>query len=66
MNQIDRINRKIKRLEEEKAAIQEACSHPKVKRVGRGDSGNILTGRDPSSWYECECKLCQKKWSEPQ
>lgn len=63
---IQEIDDEIARLREEKCVIQSKCSHPSVIRKGRGDSGNILTGRDPSSWYACECELCGKHWNEPQ
>lgn len=46
--------------------LQEACTHPKAKKINRGSSGNIMTGRDPSYWRECTCPDCGKQWEEPQ
>jgi hypothetical protein len=64
MSIILEIEKQIEALEQKKADIQNKCSHPSVKKVGRGDEGNILTGRDPSYWTQCTCELCGLRWNE--
>jgi hypothetical protein len=64
---IKKLRKQIKDLENQIEEIQEECIHPKrcVTKTPRGSSGNY----DPSNdryWYECECSLCEKRWTEPQ
>lgn len=66
LTRIQEIMREVEELHEEMAGLQERCNHPGASRRARGDSGNIMTGRDASYWYEYECSLCFKKWSAPQ
>lgn len=64
MSIMDEISKQIEDLEAKRESIRSKCSHPSVKRTPKGDSGNILTGRDASYWDDCECELCGKRWSE--
>lgn len=64
MSIIAKIDAEIAALEKKKAAIQKKCSHPVTKEKRGGDSGNILTGRDPSSWIDYTCELCGKQWTK--
>jgi hypothetical protein len=46
--------------------IQEACSHPE-KAVTRVAGSNAGSGQyEEKYWYDCECGLCEKKWTEDQ
>jgi len=47
--------------------IQEGCCHPEaaVIRIVKADTDNWCKS-DKRYWYSCECKLCEKRWTEPQ
>jgi len=62
MSIIKQIDDQIAALKKKKAAIQKKCSHPAVKSKTHCDDGNILTGRDPSSWTDHTCELCGYQW----
>jgi hypothetical protein len=66
MNVIEQIDREIEALEKRKAAIQKKCSHPDITKINKGDSGNILTGRDQSYWSDNTCNLCGHRWTSEQ
>lgn len=66
MNIIEKIDKEIDALLDRKEKIQSACSHPDKSSVKNGDSGNVMTGRDPSYWVDHECNLCGKRWRDSQ
>jgi hypothetical protein len=62
----DRILNEMAKLTDELNIVRQICPHENTSRVNRGSEGNILTGRDPSYWVECECPDCGKTWIENQ
>lgn len=64
---IQELRKKIDDLQTQIDRIQEQCSHPDaaVTRVAKSDTGNYDRTQD-AYWYECECKLCEKRWTEDQ
>jgi hypothetical protein len=62
MSIIKEIDDQIAALKKKKAEIQKKCSHPAVKSKTHYDDGNIMTGRDPSSWTDHTCELCGHQW----
>lgn len=67
MSIVSDLKAQIRKLHDQIEEIQEQCSHPKscVTRVGKSNTGNYDPSED-SYWYECNCALCQKRWTEPQ
>lgn len=49
-------------------AIQMACTHPKevLTKKSRSNTGGYDGPSSDSYWYDCECGLCEKLWSEDQ
>lgn len=67
MNRLQQIDAEIKKLQEERLAIQEQCCHPSLvlEKIYKSNAGNY----DPSCdcyWIDYHCGLCDKRWSEDQ
>lgn len=66
MNQqiLDRLHW-IKLLQKEIDGLINICTHSKVVKISKSDTGGYIT---PNSiyWNECECLDCGKTWREPQ
>lgn len=67
MNIVDEIKGRIEELEKQLLVIQEQCTHPKasLSAIAKGSTGNYDSFSD-SYWIDFHCKLCDKKWNEPQ
>lgn len=57
------ITHQIEKLKKELTALQESCTHPRVSKENKGNTGNY----DPSAdcyWTEFTCPDCGKWWTE--
>lgn len=63
---VEDLKKQIEKLYDEIEEIQSECSHPKkaVTKKAEGYAGDC--GEKGSYWYNMHCKLCDKKWTEPQ
>ena len=64
--EVARLNKIIDDAKKDIESIQSLCPHPNATKIKRGDSGNIMTGRDESYWKKCKCPDCGKQWNEDQ
>jgi hypothetical protein len=67
MSIVANLREQIAKLEAKITAIQKDCNHPAsaVTRKHRADMGNYDRSMD-GYWDECECGLCEKRWTEDQ
>jgi hypothetical protein len=54
-SEIERIEREIEDLQNERKNIREMCGHPNAKRVSKA--------RDGRNWYEFRCPDCLDEWT---
>jgi hypothetical protein len=67
MSIIEEMEKEISALYKKIADIQAQCSHPEavVTKVAQSYTGNWCE-YDNTYWWEFNCDLCKKRWSEPQ
>lgn len=59
---VDRLEKKIQLLMQERMEIQNSCPHNNIQYTPKGDTGN-WDRNDDSYWYEIICLDCKKKFS---
>jgi hypothetical protein len=63
--EVNKCHRKILKWKQKLKDIQDVCTHEGAAKVAKGDTGNWCKD-DDSYWYEFDCPVCCKFWSEPQ
>lgn len=64
MNIIKELRESIARFNSEIEKIQSMCMIAHIVFDRHNDAGNIMTGREASSWRSCTCSLCDARWEE--
>ena len=61
-----RIEKKIDFWYKKQKQLEAKCKHKNATKTNEGSDGNIMVGRDPSYWRNCNCPDCGKHWTEDQ
>jgi hypothetical protein len=63
--EVIKCHRKIIKWQQELNHLQESCTHEGAAKVAKSDTGNYCK-QDDSYWYDFDCPVCGKRWTEPQ
>lgn len=63
--EVNKCQRKIVKWRQKLTAIQDACTHKGAVKVAGANTGNWCK-QDDSYWYDFDCPVCGKHWTEPQ